>query len=471
MLFNSAIFLVFAFIFYAIWPLANRITGVRLTFLVAASFIFYGWWDWRFLFLIIASGLLDFVSGLLMQRFQSWKRYFLILSIVGNIGSLAAFKYSGFLAENLAAFFAYFGLQIDFTANIPDFMLILPVGISFYTFQSMSYTIDIYRGELKPTKNILQFFAYLSMFPQLVAGPIVRARDLLPQLLVTHCSTEEERFSGLKLIAQGFFKKVVIADNLAPAVNLAFGAAQLSSSSMYWWLVMTAFAFQIYCDFSGYSDIARGLARWMGYDFSLNFDNPYIATSLKEFWSRWHISLSTWFRDYVYIPLGGNNTSAVKTYCNIWLTMLILGLWHGAAWTFVVWGGLHAFFTSIERITNWPYHLKRLPLGRIMASSIIIVQVWIAWVFFRAESFSQGLEIIKIMFSFSGGVSASLGKDIDFFLALAVIIELFIYFGLASFLKEKLSFYYRFEPVFIAFVLVICVYFRGPGSEFIYFQF
>ena len=471
MLFNSLIFLAFAAIFYALWPLANRWTNVRLSYLVIASFIFYGWWDWRFLFLIVASGLLDFVSGLGMLRYPSWKRFFLVLSIFGNIGSLAAFKYSGFLAENFDALFAKAGFATNLVVNIPDFMLILPVGISFYTFQSMSYTIDIYRGELKPTKSILHFFAYLSMFPQLVAGPIVRAKEMLPQLLVAHCSTEEERFSGLRLVTQGFFKKVVIADNLAPAVNVAFSATQLAPSSIYWWLVITAFAFQIYCDFSGYSDIARGLARWMGYDFVVNFNNPYIATSLKEFWSRWHISLSTWFRDYLYIPLGGNHSGTVRTYSNILVTMLVSGLWHGAAWTFVVWGGIHAFFTCVERMTNWPTLLKRMPLGRVLASVVILMQVWVAWVFFRAESFSQALEIVKIMFSFSGHGGASLGWDAEFFLTIAVLTEICIYFRIFTAFKSRFLFYHRLEPVLISLLILLCVFFRGPGSEFIYFQF
>jgi D-alanyl-lipoteichoic acid acyltransferase DltB (MBOAT superfamily) len=406
-----------------------------------------------------------------MYRYPAWKKYFLAVSILGNIGSLAAFKYSVFLAENLSSLFFWAGISVNLSAHVPEFMLILPVGISFYTFQSMSYTLDIYRGEIKPTKSILHFFAYLSMFPQLVAGPIIRAKDMLPQLLVKHRSTEEERFTGLNLVVQGFFKKMVIADNLAPAVNLAFSATELSVSSMYWWLVITAFSFQIYCDFSGYSDIARGLARWMGYDFAVNFRNPYIATSLKEFWSRWHISLSTWFRDYLYIPLGGNHSGAVRTYCNIGITMLVSGLWHGAAWTFVIWGGLHAFFTCVERFTKWPRLVNKLPFGRLVSSILLLTQVWVAWVFFRAESLTQALNILKIMFSFSDGSSVSLGWDADFFLCIAVLIELGIYFQLGAFFKSRLNFHRRFEPVLLSILIMVCVFFRGPGSEFIYFQF
>lgn len=471
MLFNSLVFFIFAACFYSFWPLCNRVTWVRLFYLTAASFVFYGWWDWRFLLLILASGFIDFFSGLGMFRFPAWKKSFLILSILGNIGSLAAFKYSSFLAENIDALFLALNINLGLSSRIPEFMWILPVGISFYTFQSMSYTIDIYRSELRPTKSILHFFAYLSMFPQLVAGPIVRAKDMLPQLLLTHRSTEQERYDGLRLVAKGFFKKVVIADNLAPAVNAAFSATELSLSSAYWWMVITAFAFQIYCDFSGYSDIARGLARWMGYDFVINFRNPYVSSSIKEFWARWHISLSTWFRDYVYIPLGGNSAGSAKAYIYLWITMVVSGVWHGAAWTFIIWGGLHAFFATFERFTKWPQLVKRFPCGKGVATILVLVQVWVAWVFFRAESFSQAIDILKIMFSFSGGLTCSLGFDADMFLMFAIILEISIYFDFVKKIRKYTAVYPVFEPLAVAFVIFISIYFRGIGSEFIYFQF
>ena len=340
-----------------------------------------------------------------MGAYPRYKVLFLIFSICGNVGSLAIFKYSSFIAENVDAFLSLLGFDVYLKSNIPQFMLILPVGISFYTFQSMSYTIDIYRGQLRPTRNVLHFFAYLSMFPQLVAGPIIRARDLLPQLKQNNKTTEQDRWEGLKLITHGFFKKVVIADNLAPLVNRAFNNPDPSNSSVYWWLAVTAFAFQIYCDFSGYSDIARGLARWMGYNFGLNFNHPYISLSLREFWTRWHISLSSWFRDYVYIPLGGSRKGNIHAYANMLITMVISGFWHGAAWNFVIWGFLHALFLSFERITQWPKYIKMIPgEGRWIASLIVLTQIWIAWVFFRAATMSQGIQIIKTMFSFTGGI-------------------------------------------------------------------
>lgn len=470
MLFNSLIFIIFAILFFLIWPLANRKNTIRWVYLTIASFIFYGWWDWRFLFLIIGSGLLDFFAGWGMKLYPRYKTSFLITSVLGNVGSLAVFKYSGFIADNLTILLAMFDIEINLRSHLPNFMLILPVGISFYTFQSMSYTIDIYREQLQPTTNVFHFFAYLSLFPQLVAGPIIRASDLLPQLTQVHKPDEEERWEGLKLIAHGFFKKVVIADNLAPSVNYAFGNPIQSTSSLYWWIAVTGFAFQIYCDFSGYSDIARGLAKWMGYDFMLNFDHPYISTSLREFWSRWHISLSTWFRDYVYIPLGGSRKGTFHTYLNMFITMTVSGLWHGAAWNFVIWGFLHALLVNLERLTQWPSRLKNVPGGRWIATGIVLFEVWVTWVFFRARTFAQALYIIKTMFSFSGGLEyhfSALGLGL---LLIAILRELYFYLRLDQ--KILIPFAYEYSEVLSQSVLLVaCIYLRGPGSVFIYFQF
>ncbi|MBN2441004.1 MAG: MBOAT family protein [Spirochaetales bacterium] len=267
----------------------NKRQNLRWIFIIITSAVFYGWWDWRFLFLIAASGSIDFFAALGIKRWQNHKKLFLILSIIGNLGSLGIFKFLFFFTSNFNYFFSF--LPIHFSLTV--LQLTLPVGISFYTFQSMSYTIDVYRGNLKPTTNPLHFFSYIIMFPQLVAGPIIRASDLLPQLATGTPVTEENRYKGLTLIIHGYFKKVVIADTLGYAVNIAFGANNPVESSPFWIMIIIMFAFQIYCDFSGYSDIAGGLAKWMGYDFSLNFNHPYISRSLREFWSRWHISLST----------------------------------------------------------------------------------------------------------------------------------------------------------------------------------
>ncbi len=471
MLFNSFIFIIFACIFFLFWPFMNRKNNIRWAYIIVASFIFYGWWDWRFLFLIIGSGLLDFFSGWGMRAYPHYKVPFLIFSICGNVGSLAAFKYSGFIVENLETLLSLVGIQIALKPSIPSFMLILPVGISFYTFQSMSYTIDIYRDQLQPTKNVLHFFAYLSLFPQLVAGPIIRASDLLPQLTQIHVPTEQERWEGLKLIVHGFFKKVAIADNLAYSINYAFGNPTQANSSFHWWLVITAFAFQIYCDFSGYSDIARGLAKWMGYDFMLNFNHPYISTSIREFWTRWHISLSTWFRDYVYIPLGGSRCGKFRAQINMFLTMTISGLWHGAAWNFVIWGFLHALFLMIERFTSWPQRIKELPGGRWIASCIVLVQVWVSWVFFRAESLGQAFHILKAMFSFNGGFEYQFRITGMAFIAIAFLRELYFYLQLDQ-KPFALSVRQDYLETFVLVLLIVSsVYLRGPGSAFIYFQF
>ena len=320
MLFNSLTFIIFSALFFLIWPLLKYNSNLRFIYITVASFIFYGWWDWRFLFLIIFSGLIDFIAGIYMFSHPRYKKFILWISLTMNIGCLGIFKYTHFISENIEKLFAALGMNIQLLD--PGFHIILPVGISFYTFQSMSYTIDIYKGELKPTKNIFHFFSYLSLFPQLVAGPIVRAKDLIPQMEKWHPVSEQERWNGTKLIVFGFFNKMVIADNLAPFVSTAFSNPSNTTSSIYWWVVILSFSIQIYGDFSGYSDIARGLAKWMGYNFRLNFNHPYSSTSIREFWTRWHISLSTWFRDYVYIPLGGSKNGMMKGLLCMWVTML-----------------------------------------------------------------------------------------------------------------------------------------------------
>jgi len=350
----------------------------------------------------------------------------------------------------------------------------LPVGISFYTFQSMSYTIDIYKGKLKPTNSILHFFAYLALFPQLVAGPIVRARDLIPQLTKVRFTTEFERWNGLKLIAIGFFKKVVLADNIAPMVNTAFSNVHQTESTGFWWLIMLGFGFQIYFDFSGYSDIARGLAKWMGLHFRINFNHPYHSASLREFWTRWHISLSTWFRDYVYIPLGGSKKGRFNAYLFMWITMVVSGLWHGASWNFVIWGAIHALFLSVERITKWPRLLHKTVVTRIISVIITNVIVLIAWVFFRADNMETALYVIDKMFSI-----APLGdfEITDTFLLGGYMVAFSVLIELVLRLKSNpLRFLHGtkrkvVEIIYISLLILAAIYFRGEGNEFIYFQF
>ena len=467
MLFNSLVFVVFATVFFLIFGVVRKKVQGRLVWLTIASFFFYVWWDWRFLFLIIFSGLVDYYAALGMVKFPKRKKLLLLFSVLANVGSLSVFKYSGFFAANIDALFGLHG-SFSLVENIPGFFLITPVGISFYTFQSMSYTIDVYREKLKPTKRIIHFFAYLSMFPQLVAGPIVRAKSMLPQLLTIPVVTKEQQWTGFQLIVRGYFFKMVIADNLAPLVVAAFGAPEVNSSSLFWWGTIIAFTFQIYCDFAGYTAIARGLARWMGYEIPVNFDHPYISTSISEFWTRWHISLSTWFRDYVYIPLGGNQKGMVRKHVNLWITMLVSGLWHGAAWTFVVWGAVHAFFASFEHITRWPEKLGVSLPAKLLAWFFVSLQGLVASVFFRAQSIQQAWEIVRVMFSFQGKLNPGWGLDGAFFILLIVVREIFAASGRDKQLRWK---YPIAEMIFYAILIVMIIFLRGEGSEFIYFQF
>ena len=471
MLFNSITFLIFAAVFFAGWPLARKSNTRRWLYLIAFSFFFYGWWDWRFLFLLVGTGLLDFCAALAMVRWPRRRLGLLIVSMCSNVGALAVFKYLDFGIANVNWLLGALGVA----HHIPAAGLILPVGISFYTFQSMSYTIEVYRGHVVPTRNPVQFFAYVSLFPQLLAGPIVRAADLLPQLTNYVKPDEAKRWDGLKLIAMGYFKKTVLADTLAPVVNAAFGASAPMQDTMYWWLVMVMFAFHIYCYFSGYTDIARGLAKWIGVEFPINFNHPYISQSIREFWTRWHISLSTWFRDYVYIPLGGSRKGTWQGHRNMWITMLISGLWHGAGWTFILWAALHSLYLSIERLTGWPERLVRLRGGRHVAVVIVFVLALIAWVFFRSQSFSQAGMVLGNMFTLhtqrAGEAMSLLGQNARTVLLLAVLLEVYAHLRPRQPTLPWPRLVGAMEMVSAVALLVGSVFLRGPGSAFIYFQF
>ncbi len=467
MLFNSLEFLIFGTVFFALWPSMKRGNLRRWVYITCASIFFYSWWDWRYTLLLIATGLVDFFAGRYMVKTPRWRKWLLFGSISANIGSLAFFKYTDFAITNINCLFH---------SNVSLMHMVLPVGISFYTFQSMSYTIDIYRGRLEPTPHLLHFFTSLTLFPHLVAGPIMRASELQPQLVGTPESTPLQRWDGLRLTASGFFKKVVIADNLAPVVNKAFSVSAQHGGTTYWWCIMVMFSYQIYCDFSGYSDIARGLAKWMGYEFTTNFDHPYISASASEFWRRWHMSLSTWFRDYVYIPLGGSRAGAWAGYRNLWITMLLSGLWHGAAWTFIIWAALHSLYLTVERITDWPKHLARLPGGRTLSQIIIFLLVAITWVFFRAESLEQGVTITRHLLDLRHFTwHLPLGAlDKNALALLAVIMLRQVWVAWREPLKKwrPLATALDFgEPAALVALILACVYLRGPGSAFIYFQF
>lgn len=472
MLFNSLVFIFFALCFYSVWFCLQQ-QKHRLVLLVLASFVFYSYWDWRYLFLLVGSGLVDFFAALAMSAWPYRRRLFLLASLLVNIGFLASFKYSGFLLDNSTSLLKILGIDLDVVPLNAAY--VIPIGISFYTFQSMSYTIDVYRGKLQPTSSIIHFFAYLSMFPQLVAGPIERASSLLPQLEEKRTPTSKQCWEGWCLVVQGYFKKCVIADSLAPMVNQAFAHHDAFDSGLYWWLIIAMFAFQIYGDFSGYSDIARGLGRLMGINLRLNFDHPYLSRSFTEFWQRWHISLSSWFRDYVYIPLGGNRKGNLRMYVNIWITMLLSGLWHGPAWTFLIWGAWHAALMTIEKITDWPRRLGPMgSLGSLISVLLVFALTLMSWVFFRATSFSQAWDILGHMISPEALVRSPLitGKE----LLLRTSLILMIAVGRTVYWAGRDRIFVRlrspaFEPAFYGLVLIATIYLRGPGSEFIYFQF
>jgi alginate O-acetyltransferase complex protein AlgI len=352
-LFNSIEFLLFLpTVFVLYWFVFNKNLKVQNSLILISSYVFYGWWNYRFLSLIFLSTIVDYTVGLNIPKQNSEKKQKLLLwcSVLFNLSVLGFFKYYNFFVDSWIDLFSSVGYEIKsvWTLNI-----ILPVGISFYTFQTMSYTIDIYRNKLEPTKDFISFASFVSFFPQLVAGPIERASNLLPQILNRREFQYEQGVQGLRLILWGMFKKVVIADSLAPRVDDIFGNYQdLGGGTL--WLGAIYFAFQIYCDFSGYSDIAIGSSKLFGFELKSNFKFPYFSRNIGEFWRRWHISLSTWFRDYLYIPLGGSQKGKWNSIRNIFIIFLVSGFWHGANWTFIIWGLFHSilFLSSLKPIGN-----------------------------------------------------------------------------------------------------------------------
>lgn len=392
MVFNSLEFLIFfpiAFIFYWLLPHRNR-----WILLLIASYYFYGSWKIEYLILIVTSTIVDYWAGLRMSTLPNQKdrKPFLYLSLLVNLGFLVTFKYLDFVLSNVNRVDAVLGI-----ASIPLTNLIIPVGISFYTFQTLSYSIDIYNGKLQPEKNLGRFALFVSFFPQLVAGPIERASNLLPELRKKVVFSYENLVFGSQQALWGLFKKVVIADRLSIVVNEVYNNP---TSYDGWNLVIATvfFAFQIYCDFSGYSDIAIGISRMMGFSLMTNFRTPYFSTSIQEFWQRWHISLSTWFRDYVYIPLGGNRTVKWRWYYNLFITFFISGLWHGASWNFAIWGALHGGYLIMER-------LIRIESKSILVKPFSFLKVFIlvnfAWIFFRANTTTDAFYIVSNLFKFS----------------------------------------------------------------------
>ena len=399
--FTSLTFLIFCILVFSLyWAVENR--RLQNFLLVVSSYTFYGWWDWRFCFLMLISSSVDFALGLLMYQSEYLRQRKLILSmsIVANLGLLGFFKYANFFVDNLELIATQLGVQLSpFTLKV-----ILPVGISFYTFQTLSYTIDIYRNQLQPTRSLIDYLAFVSFFPQLVAGPIERASHLLPQFLSPRQFNDQMARDGLRQMLVGFFKKMVLADNLAVIVDGTYGnVADQSGAALL--MATVCFAFQIYYDFSGYSDIAIGTAKLFGIELMQNFAYPYFSQSVGEFWRRWHISLSTWFRDYVYIPLGGSRASTLGRMRNVLITFIISGFWHGAAWTFGIWGALNGAVLLLETSVGSRVQRVRsqtpggeglLPslmiLGRMLLTFLIIC---LTWVFFRSATLGEAFTILQ----------------------------------------------------------------------------
>ena len=391
MQFHTWSFLVFSLVVFAVYGVLRR-TRFWTHWLLAASYFFYGWWNPLYLLLIVYSTFVDYGCVAMMRRAggagRRRARFWLATSVVNNLGLLGFYKYAGFVAHNLSELLAYW--QTGWVVEAPD--VLLPVGISFYTFQSMSYTIDYYRGRIECEPSFVRFAAYVAFFPQLVAGPIERASSLLPQLRTPPAITWRHWEDGLSLFVIGLFKKVALADFLAIYVDRIY-ANPAGHASTTLAVATIAFAWQIYFDFSGYTDMARGVARCLGFDLMLNFRHPYLATSVRDFWGRWHISLSTWFRDYVYIPLGGNRHGRVVMYRNLLVTMIVSGIWHGAAWTYVIWGALHGLAYLVWRPCEAADWYQRLP--RLVKQLMVFGWVCAAWVFFRAETLSDALLIFR----------------------------------------------------------------------------
>lgn len=475
MLFNSFEFLVFlplVFVFY--WFVFKGRKPQNLLIIIA-SYIFYGWWDWKFLFLIAFTSVCSFLSGKYIEKSKDnikKSRCISAANIIINLSVLGIFKYYNFFADSLADLLNVFGFEADFvTLNV-----ILPVGISFYTFQALSYSIDVYKGKIKATNDIVEFFAYICFFPQLVAGPIERATNLLPQFQKERSFDYPKAIDGCRQMLWGFFKKMVVADNCATVVNQHWDEYQsLPTATLI--LLGVMFAFQIYCDFSGYSDIAIGCARLFGFGLKQNFNFPYFSRSIPEFWRRWHISLTTWFRDYIYFPLGGSRCNKWKIIRNVFIVWAISGLWHGANWTFVCWGVFHAVLLAIYNIFGINTKYKdavTLSIKSICQMTLTFVLAVAGWILFRAESITQAADYFSAMFSNPLLEKSKLfGEKALLFIAVMIIVEwLQRKKAHALQLPDNKLFKYKFVRwgLYYAMIIVI-ITFSGNSQTFIYFQF
>ena len=488
MLFNSFEFLVFLPIVFLLYWFVFRGRQWQNLLVVVASYVFYGWWDWRFLLLIALTSLCSFGSGLLLEHYERQRRRQQIVSaanIILNLSILGVFKYYNFFVENLDALFGMMGYHLDWvTMNV-----ILPVGISFYTFQALSYTIDVYQKKLPATHDIVEFFAYISFFPQLVAGPIERATNLLPQFQQKRNFDYAKAVDGCRQMLWGFFKKMVIADNCAVAVNQIW-AAYNEETGFVLMVGAILFTFQIYCDFSGYSDIAIGCARLFGFNLMRNFNFPYFSRSIPEFWRRWHISLTTWFRDYIYFPLGGSRCDKWKIIRNVYIVWGISGLWHGANWTFVCWGLFHGTMLAIYNILGISTKYKNVvaynrfcpSIKELLQMTLTFCIAVIGWVIFRAETINDAFNYLSSMFSYSLlNVTESIEalKGFQLTRTIPALIVMIVCEWIQRDKQHALQlngnnvvFRYTLTRFALYILLIILTLgFAGTKSEFIYFQF
>jgi D-alanyl-lipoteichoic acid acyltransferase DltB (MBOAT superfamily) len=481
MFFDTPIYFVFLVVVVAVyWRLSRRSQNL---FLLAASYFFYGWWDWRFLILIVVSTFVDFHSAryIDLSTAPARRRLLLTLSLLINLGFLGFFKYFNFFEESLAQLLTTLGFErVDrFTLSI-----VAAAGISFYTFQEVAYIVDVYNRRLEPASSFVDYALFISLFPHLIAGPIQRPSHLLPQVQHDRRLDEDRFFDGILLIISGLFRKCVVADNCALLADAAFSGRFGSPSLPVVMIGSYAFAWQIYGDFSGYSNIARGSAQLLGFHFMVNFRQPYLATSLQDFWRRWHISLSTWLRDYLYIPLGGNRYGERKTYSNLLLTMLIGGLWHGANWTFVIWGGIHGVGLAAERIFrqlaqpmdaegNTPQQgpASLFQIRSWLHRIVVFHLVCLAWIFFRANSLQAATDMLSGLqvFFWRPEYTTAFGF-LAFFAIPLFVIDLINEHRWEEYLFERASARSRIAIAAIAMVAIAC--FSGNTiNAFIYFQF
>lgn len=478
MLFNSLDFaLFFPLIFLIYWGVLKNSTKKQNWLLLLASYFFYGSWDWRFLFLIFLSSALDYFIGIKINNtnIQAKRKAYLGVSLFFNLGSLVYFKYANFFIDSFN--FTLFGNAL----NQNTLKIILPAGISFYTFQTLSYSLDIYNKKIKPTLSVLNFFTFVCFFPQLVAGPIERASNLLPQFKKQKTFSRERSIEGLRQILWGLIKKIVIADSCAPIVNEIFlHHTELSGVTLFVGAIL--FSFQIYGDFSGYSDIAIGSARMLGFDLMKNFSYPYFSKNIAEFWKKWHISLSSWFKDYLYIPLGGSRNGIIKTIRNILIIFLISGLWHGANFTFIMWGAIHGvlfipislFFAKNNEIIN----KKIFTLFRIFITFTIVT---LTWIYFRADTITIANNYLtKIIFTSFSKTSVVEAFNYFYWKNHLTTFILLIFFITIEWLQKELDHPFQFKPeqfskpvkyMFYYVSIAAIAYYSGSNQDFIYFQF